>query len=154
MHYQSNRQLQERVTSLPVAEVLEAATRFFARRSGVYSAFVEKQGPSHLVLRGQGGEEIVIGARVTDHGTSVSGSTYLFDAQVARFLDSLPPAPRSEGVTTVSGDAAEVRPAPTLDTPRTGASQPTEPPAGGQPTPLGTTPAQPVPSSPAQSVKS
>jgi len=154
MHYQSNRQLQERVTSLPVAEVLEAATRFFARRSGVYSAFVEKQGPSHLVLRGQGGEEIVIGARVTEQGTSVSGSTYLFDAQVARFLDSLPPAPRSEGVKPVSGGDEKASPIPAVNEPRTGASQPTEPPAGGQPTPLGTTPAQPVPSSPAPSVKS
>lgn len=95
MHYQSNRQLQERVTSLPVHDVLEAAIRFFARRNGVYSAFVEKQGPSHVVLRGQGGEEIAIGARATEAGTSVSGGTYLFDAQVARFLDSLPPATAS-----------------------------------------------------------
>lgn len=102
MHYQSNRQLQERVTSLPVAAVLEAAIRFFARRSGIYSAFIEKQGPTHVVLRGQGGEEIVIGARETDAGTSVSGSTYLFDAQVARFLDSLPPAPASTPVTLES----------------------------------------------------
>lgn len=98
MHYQSNRQLQERITSLPVAEVLEAAMRFFARRNGVYSAFVEKQGPTHVVLRGQGGEEIVIGARQTEAGTAVSGSTYLFDMQVARFLDSLPPAPASQPV--------------------------------------------------------
>lgn len=92
MHQQSNRQLQERATSLSVSEVLEAATRFFSRQSGVYSAFVEKQGPSHVVMRGQGGEEVVIGARVTDAGTLVSGSSYLFDAQIARFLDSLPVA--------------------------------------------------------------
>jgi hypothetical protein len=154
MHYQSNRQLQERLTSLPVPEVLEAATRFFAQRSGVYSAFVEKQGPSHLVLRGQGGEEIVIGARVTAGGTSVSGSTYLFDAQVARFLDSLPPAPPSEGVKPASGNEGEGAATPALDTPRSGASQPTAPPAGGQPTPLGTTPAQPASSSAAAPVKS
>ena len=152
MHYQSNRQLQERLTSLPVPEVLEHAKLFFARRSGVYSAFVEKQGPSHLVLRGQGGEEIVIGARTTEGGTSVSGSTYLFDAQVARFLDSLPPAPPSEGVKPVSGADGDTTPA--LDEPRTGASQPTAPPANGQPTPLGTTPSQPVSSSPAATVKS
>ena len=93
MHQQSNRQLQERATSLSIAEVLEAATRFFSRQSGVYSAFVEKQGPTHVVLRGQGGEEVVIGARVTDAGTMVTGSSYLFDAQIARFLDSLPLVP-------------------------------------------------------------
>lgn len=93
MHQQSNRQLQERLTSLPVADVLASAARHFTRRSGVYAAFIEKQGPSHLALRGQGGEELVIAARVTDAGTVVSGSTYMFDQQVARFLDSLPPAP-------------------------------------------------------------
>ncbi|WP_309672782.1 hypothetical protein [Gemmatimonas sp.] len=93
MHQQSNRQLQERLTSLPIADVIAMAARFFTRRSGVYATFIEKQGPSHLVLRGQGGEELVIAARVTDAGTSVSGSTYMFDQQVARFLDSLPAAP-------------------------------------------------------------
>jgi hypothetical protein len=34
----------------------------------------------------------VIAARLTDAGTAVTGSTYMFDQQVARFLDSLPPA--------------------------------------------------------------
>ena len=93
MHQQSNRQLQERLTALPIAEVLAMAARSFTRRSGVYATFIEKQGPSHLVLRGQGGEELVIAARLTDAGTAVTGSTYMFDQQVARFLDSLPPAP-------------------------------------------------------------
>jgi hypothetical protein len=102
MHNQSNRQMQERLTSLPVPEVLEAATRFFARQSGVYSAFIEKQGPTHVVLRGQGGEEIVIGARVTDDGIMVTGSTYLFDQQVARFLDSLAPANRRSAPAVVA----------------------------------------------------
>ena len=92
MHNQSDRQLQERLTSLPVSDVLQAATRFFARQSGVYSAFIEKQGPSHVALRGQGTQEIVIAARVTDAGTMVTGSTYLFDQQVARFLGALPQA--------------------------------------------------------------
>jgi hypothetical protein len=92
MHQQSNRQLQERLTALPIADVIAMAARYFTRRSGVYAAFIEKQGPSHLVLRGQGGEELVIAARLTDAGTAVTGSTYMFDQQVARFLDSLPPA--------------------------------------------------------------
>jgi hypothetical protein len=90
MHQQSNRQLQERLTTLPVEEVLALAVRTFTRRSGGYPAFLEKQGPSHVVLRGQGGEELVIAARVTGDGTVVSGSTYLFDQQLARFLDALP----------------------------------------------------------------
>ncbi|QJR35874.1 hypothetical protein [Gemmatimonas groenlandica] len=105
MHQQSNRQLQERLTSLSIADVLARAARFFTRRSGVYATFIEKQGPSHLVLRGQGGEELVIAARVTDAGTSVSGSTYMFDQQLARFLDSLPTAP---AVSVATPDAAAV----------------------------------------------
>jgi hypothetical protein len=36
---------------------------------------------------------VVIGARATEAGTVVTGSTYFFDQQVARFLDGLPPAP-------------------------------------------------------------
>lgn len=91
-HQQSRRQLQDTLTSLDVAAVITAATHFFSQRNGVYSAFVEKQGPSHVVLRGQGGEEIVIAARSTPEGTAVSGSSYLFDQQIARFLESLPPA--------------------------------------------------------------
>ncbi|MBU6365382.1 MAG: hypothetical protein KJT01_04170 [Gemmatimonadetes bacterium] len=93
MHQQSSRQLQERVTALPVPEVLAAAEAFFARRGGVYTAFVERRGPGHVALRGQGNEEVVIGARSTEAGTVVTGSTYFFDQQVARFLDGLPPAP-------------------------------------------------------------
>ncbi len=105
-HQQSNRQLQERLTSLPVSEVIGEAARFFTRRSGVYTAFVEKQGPSHIAMRGQGGEELVIAARVTDAGTAVSGSSYLFDQQISRFLDSLPPAPPVAAVAPVSETAA------------------------------------------------
>lgn len=92
-HQQSSRLLQERLTSLPVADVLADAVRFFAQRGGIYTAFPEKQGPTYVVLRGQGGEEIAIAARETPAGTSVSGSSYMFDQQVARFLSSLPPAP-------------------------------------------------------------
>lgn len=92
-HQQSDRKLQDKLTSLTVPEVLAAATRFFAQRSGVYTAFVEKQGPSHVTLRGQGGEEIAVGARPMPNGTAVTASSYLFDQQVARFLESLPPAP-------------------------------------------------------------
>ena len=92
MHQQSSRQLQERLTSLDIPSVLAEAARFFARGGGIYTAFVEKRGPTHVVMRGQGGEELVVAARTTEAGTMVSGSSYLFDQQVARFLDALPPA--------------------------------------------------------------
>jgi hypothetical protein len=90
--------LQETTTTLAPADVLAAAKRFFASRQGIYSAFVEKEGPTYVNLRGQGTEEIVIGVVVGERGTRVSGSTYLFDQQVARFLASLPTAPASDGV--------------------------------------------------------
>lgn len=46
-----------------------------------------------MTLRGQGGEEVVIAASATPGGdTLVTGSSYLFDAQIARFFATLPPA--------------------------------------------------------------
>lgn len=102
MHQQSSRQLQSLTTSLPVSDVLDRAVRFFARGGGVYTAYVEKRGPSHVVLRGQGNEELVIGAHATAAGTMVSGASYLFDQQIALFLNSLPLAP----VIVVSDDSA------------------------------------------------
>lgn len=90
-NHQRNRTLQQATTRLTAAEVLAAAQEFFARRSGVYSAFVEQEGPTHLTLRGQGGEEIAIGVVPRRGGTSVTATSYMFDQQVARFLASLPP---------------------------------------------------------------
>jgi hypothetical protein len=72
--------------------VLASAREFFARGSGIYSAFLEKEGPNWMSLRGQGGEEIVIAATEEAGSTAVTGSSYMFDAQVAQFLSSLPPA--------------------------------------------------------------
>lgn len=91
-HHQSGRTLQQHRTQLPAAAVLDAARDFFGRQSGIYAAFLEKQGPNWMSLRGQGGEEIVIAANEESGSTSVSASSYMFDAQVAQFLASLPPA--------------------------------------------------------------
>lgn len=91
-HHQSSRTLQHQRTSLSTDEVLAAARDFFSRRSGIYAAFLEKQGPNWMSLRGQGGEEIAVAATEESGGTSVTASSYMFDAQVAQFLASLPPA--------------------------------------------------------------
>jgi hypothetical protein len=96
MNHQRGRTLQDIRTPLAPAAVLEAAKAFFGAHSGVYSAFVEREGPNHLALRGQGGEEIVIAASAEAGVTRVSGSSYLFDQQIARFLTSLP-AVQTEG---------------------------------------------------------
>ncbi len=96
-HHQSGRTLQQQRTSLPAAEVLASAKDFFARRSGIYAAFLEKQGPNWMSLRGQGGEEIVFAAVAVEGGASVRGSSLLFGQQVKRFFSTLPPAPNVRG---------------------------------------------------------
>lgn len=103
--------LQEHLTTLPPGEVLARAKHFFARRNGIYSAFIEQEGPNYATFRGQGGEEIVIAAHPADGGTRVTGSTYLFDMQVARFFVTLPAAgmPGDGAVRTglTAGNSAE-----------------------------------------------
>ena len=90
---QRDRTLQEAVTTLTPAQTLSAAKTFFSRQNGIYAAFPEQESATHLTLRGQGGEEIVIGAALANGSTRVSGSTYLFDQQIARFFATLPPTP-------------------------------------------------------------
>src|SRR5690349_23816115 len=94
MNIQDDRTLQETRTALSVADVIAAAKTFFARRNSLYAAFVEKEGPTFVSLRGQGGEEVLIGATAASDGagTRVTGSTYLFDQQIARFFATLPAA--------------------------------------------------------------
>ena len=92
LNSQQGRTLQEAVTTASPQEVIAAAKQFFSGRNSIYAAFPEKEGNGWLSLRGQGGEEIVIGTSPADGGTRVSGSTYLFDQQVARFLSTLPAA--------------------------------------------------------------
>lgn len=81
---------QEASTSLDGAAVLEAATEFFATRNGIYAAFPEKSGPTYVALRGQGGEDVLFGVVAIPGGTRVTGSSYMFDQQIARFLSALP----------------------------------------------------------------
>jgi hypothetical protein len=80
----------ETVTTLDGAEVLRRAKRFFAERVPIYAAYPEKEGPTFLTLRGQGGEEIAFAVVPVAEGTRVRGSTLLFDQQVDRFLSTLP----------------------------------------------------------------
>ena len=93
MNIQEDRTLQETRTTMSAADVIAAAKTFFARRNSLYAAFVEKEGPTFVSLRGQGGEEVLIGATAAKDGagTLVTGSTYMFDQQIARFFATLPP---------------------------------------------------------------
>jgi hypothetical protein len=86
------RTLQETMTAMAPADVLAAAKDFFSRRHAIYVAYTEQESAHHLAMRGQGGEEIVIGVAAQASGTRVTGASYMFDGQVGRFFASLPPA--------------------------------------------------------------
>ena len=89
------RPLIEYRTTLSPAEVLDAAKQFFSRRNTIYAAFIEKEGPNFVTLRGQGGEELAIGAVTDGASTRVTGSTYIFDFPLQRFFSTLPRAAES-----------------------------------------------------------
>ena len=78
--------------ALSPPEVLARAKAFFAERVPSASAFVEKEGPLYVVLRGQGGEEVVVNARPLEGQarSEVRASTLFFDQAVDRFLSTLP----------------------------------------------------------------
>jgi hypothetical protein len=82
--------IQHAVTTLPGSEVLARAKQFFAERVPLWAAYPEAEGPSWLVLRGQGGEEVALAAIEADGVTRVRASTLLFDQAVSRFLFTLP----------------------------------------------------------------
>jgi hypothetical protein len=108
---QTERTLQEYHTTLPPQEVVAQAKKFFAKRNSIYAAFLEKEGPTFATFRGQGGEEIVIGTSPAGDGTLVTGSSYLFDMQIARFFATLPPFELTERLLgpTDNAGAAESR---------------------------------------------
>lgn len=106
-HQQSKQTLLETRTSLTPAEVLAQAKRFFARRNSIYAAFLEKEGPTYVNLRGQGGEEVVIAAYADDGSTRVTGSSYMFDQQIARFFSLLAlPGDTSQGRAPAGAEGA------------------------------------------------
>ena len=80
---------------LPPGDVLARAKAFFAERVPNSSAFPEKEGPLFVLLRGQGGEELVISARQVDGDqgggkSQVRASTLFFDQALDRFFCTLP----------------------------------------------------------------
>lgn len=76
--------------ALPPSDVLVRAKRYFAERLPAQAAYPEKEGPQFVVLRGQGGEEVVVSATPVDGATRVRASTLFFDQALGRFLSTLP----------------------------------------------------------------
>jgi hypothetical protein len=103
---QSQRTLQEYRTTATPAEVLAEAKVFFTRRNSLYATFLDREGPTFVSFRGQGGEELIIGVVAEGGATRVTGSTYLFDMQIARFFTTLPPF-KLEETLLPAGPAAE-----------------------------------------------
>ena len=82
--------IHESTTTLSAAEVITRAKAFFDQRVPNNAAFVEREGPTFLTLRGQGGEEIALAVMAGQGGSRVRASTLFFDQAVARFLSTLP----------------------------------------------------------------
>lgn len=80
----------ERMTALEPSEVLERAETFFAERAPHHAAFLEKEGPTFAVFRGQGGEELTVAVFAGEGGTRVRASTLFFDQLIGRFFSTLP----------------------------------------------------------------
>src|SRR5438034_762817 len=86
-----SRNCQSKTVSLPPQDVLARAKSFFAERVPNAAAFVEREGSQFVVLRGQGGEELVISAWPDPAGpTRVRASTLFFDQALDRFFTTLP----------------------------------------------------------------
>lgn len=82
--------MQEYFTTLPGDEVLARARQFFSQRDSLYAAFPDRAGDRWASFRGQGGEEVIVAAAPVPGGTRVTGSSYLFTMQLARFFTTLP----------------------------------------------------------------
>lgn len=80
----------ETLTTLEGAEVLARAKRFFQDRVPGNAAFPEREGPTWLNLRGQGGEEIAMSVMAHEGKTRVRAGTLFFDQAIARFFSTLP----------------------------------------------------------------
>ncbi len=96
----------ETATALAPEEVLRRAKDFFATRVPARGAFLERESLRHVVLRGQGGEEVVVAVTAGTGRTAVRGSTLFFDQQLQRFLATLPEPAEAAGATGAAGASA------------------------------------------------
>ena len=82
--------IQEVLTDLPPAEVLDRAKEFFTTRLSQYTALVSDEGPGHLKFDVEAGE-LVIGTVAQDGRTLVRGSTSRLHHELSQFLTTLAP---------------------------------------------------------------
>jgi hypothetical protein len=89
--------IHETVTRLPAADVLRRAKSFFPERVPHHAAFLEREGPTFAIFRGQGGEELALAAVPAEGGTRVRASSSFFDQAIGRFLSTLPAPAGQDG---------------------------------------------------------
>jgi hypothetical protein len=80
----------ETTTSIPGAEIIQRAKRFFQERVPGSAAFPEREGPTWVTFRGQGGEEIALAVSEVPGGRRIRASTLFFDQAIGRFFSTLP----------------------------------------------------------------
>ena len=91
----------EVVTALDGAEVLRRAKTFFGERIPMQAAFPDKEGPTFLTLRGQGGEEVALAVRPGSGGTQIRASTP-GEVPTGRTSMALPPESSSDNAIVIS----------------------------------------------------
>jgi hypothetical protein len=87
--------IQEVVTDLAPAEVVQRAKEFFTTRFSNRSAFVEEESAGHVKFEIEAGE-VTIGTAERDGRTVVRGSTSRLHNELSRFLMTI--APQAEEV--------------------------------------------------------
>jgi hypothetical protein len=83
--------IQEVLTDIPAAEVVERARQFFAERFTPYAAFAEEAGESHIKFTTEAGELTIGVGRQGEHNV-VRGSTSRMHHELSQFLTTLAPA--------------------------------------------------------------
>jgi hypothetical protein len=82
--------MQEVLTDISPAEVVERAKEFFTMRLTPYTGFVEEQSDHHVKFEIEAGE-VVIGASSVEGRTLVRGSTSRLHHELSQFLATLAP---------------------------------------------------------------
>lgn len=83
--------IQEVITDLAPAEVVERATDFFTGRFSPYAGFVAERGEGHVKFVAEAAE-VLIGAVPQDGRTLVRASSSRMHHEISQFLATLAPA--------------------------------------------------------------
>jgi hypothetical protein len=82
--------IQEVLTELSPAEVIDRAREFFNMRFSPYGGFTEDVGPSHITFRTEAGD-VAVGIGTQEGRTLVRASTSRLHHEVSQFLITIAP---------------------------------------------------------------